>query len=348
MSNQLDVKFADRSIGLSSPVLIIAEIGVNHEGNIDTCARMIEAAANAGADAIKLQTMDADENYVPGTESHTLFKQAWLEHDETAAMFELARHLGVVPFTTLGDLKTFNAIQDLQPAAYKISSGLLTHLPLIRHIAKTGATLLMSTGMNDMQAVDEAVATAREGGTDEIALFQCTSLYPTPPEVLNIAAIGEMSRRFGVPCGLSDHSIGTEAAALSVAAGGCMIEKHFTLDNSRPSFDHHLSLEPDGFLEMVRRVRAAEVMVGRQNEDMNTGVQETARRFHRCVVARRDIVAGATIAADDLAVMRVMPGQQGLHPREYDRVIGSVVRRSIAKFEAVHDDDLGSEGDTQE
>lgn len=189
---------------------------------------------------------------------------------------------------------------------------------------------------------------ARGAGTPNIALFQCTSLYPTPPEALNIAMIGEMSQRFGLPCGLSDHSLGSEAAALSVSAGGCMIEKHFTLDKNRPSYDHKLSLEPDGFLEMVKRVRAAEVMMGQHDETMSLGVQETARRFHRSVVARRDIAVGANIAADDLAVMRVMPGEQGLHPREYDRIIGGVARRAIAKFTSIHDVDLELSEDTAE
>src|SRR5262249_51834119 len=160
-------------------VVVIAEIGINHEGSVEACGKMITAAAGAGADAIKLQTVDPDESYAPGTASYALFSRAWLSPEATARMFGLARDLGMEPFTTSGDPATLDWVDRLRPAAHKISSGLLTHLPLIRRAAATGRSVIMSTGMSTLEDVDDAVAAAQGA---PIALMQCTSLYPAPPD----------------------------------------------------------------------------------------------------------------------------------------------------------------------
>lgn len=329
------IRFGSRCIGPGHPVVVIAEIGINHEGSAEVCARMIEEAGRAGADAIKLQTMDADENYVRGTESHALFSDCSLTQEETAQMFDLARAKGMEPFTTSGDFRTIDWVDRLNPAAHKISSGLLTTLPIIRYAARTGRPLLMSTGMAEGADIDAAVAAAREGAASGVALFQCTSVYPAPPETLDLAAIGWLSRRYTVPAGLSDHSIGTEAAALSVAAGARMIEKHFTLDSSRPSFDHRLSLDPKSFAEMVGRVRAAEAMMGQAGKHPAEVERTNAPRFHRILVARRDIAAGEVFDANNLALKRPLPGSVGLAPRHYDTVIGRHAARALRADEPV-------------
>ena len=271
------IPFGSRLIGPGEPVVVIAEIGINHEGDIETCARMIEAAAGADADAVKLQTIDADANYVGGTESHGVFNAASLTREETARMLTLARANGLEAFTTAGDTATLEWVTQLNPAAHKISSGLLTHLPLIRVAARTGRTLLMSTGMAEPADIDAAAAAAREAGAQAIGLFQCTSLYPAPPEAINLASIQWLAARYGVPVGFSDHSVGCEAAALSVTAGARMIEKHFTLDPSTPGYDHHISLDPQGFAAMVQRVRAAEAMLGVPEKRLTRDERDNAR-----------------------------------------------------------------------
>lgn len=331
-----------RRIGPGEPVFVIAEIGINHEGSFEVCARMVEEAAKAGADAIKLQTIDADENYVPGTESHTLFKQAWLSHEETARIFELARECGIEPFTTAGDFRTLDFVDSLEPAAHKISSGLLTHTPLIRHATKTGRSLLISTGMNDLAAIDAAVAAAEIPGRPNVALFQCTSVYPAPPETLNLAAVAALEERFRVPCGFSDHSEGIEAAMLSVAAGARLIEKHFTLDRTRPSYDHRLSLEPEAFARMVDGVRRAEQVMGSPQKSLDDRERESARRFLRCLVARREIHAGDRLDDQNVAVMRVMPGKQVLPPSALDMVLGSRAANDITQFTPISSNDIAT------
>lgn len=319
---------------------IIAEVGINHEGSVETCARLIEGAARAGADAVKLQTVVADENYAPGTESHDLFSKAELSRDETAQMFALARQLGLDIFTTAADFPTLEWIESLDPCAYKISSGLLTSLPVIRWIARTGRPVLMSTGMATIDDIDTAMQTARDAGAAEIALFQCTSLYPAPLDSLNLGAIQWLADRFSVPVGFSDHSLGTEAPAFAVAAGATMIEKHLSLDPARPGFDHPVSLNPEDFKIMVDGIRQVEAMMGVAGKPRGDGATENARKFNRTLAARRDLNAGQVIQADDIAIMRLAPGHGGLAPADFDEVIGKTLKVSRSHYDPIRQDDI--------
>lgn len=315
-----------RVVGPGAPCWIIAEIGINHEGSAEICARMIEAAAAAGADAMKLQTIDADENYMRGTPSHDLFSRCALTREETARMFDLSRSLGVAPFTTAGDFATLEWVERLNPAAHKISSGLMTHLPLIRQAAATGRPMLMSTGMASPDEIDISIACARDGGASagQLAIFHCVSLYPAPPETVNLAAIRGLEGRYGLPVGWSDHVLGNDASVLAVAAGACMIEKHFTLDSRRASYDHSISLEPAGLADLVNRVRAAEAMLGSADRPMTAEERAKAARMHRIVVARRPIAAGETLTRDNVGLKRPLEGVTGLPPGRFDQVLGRV------------------------
>lgn len=329
-----------RTIGHGAPCYVIAEIGINHEGSVETCARMIEEAVRAGADAVKLQTVDADENYAPGTESHKLFSRAALSREETARMFSLARDLGVHIFTTVGDFETLTWVEQLKPVAYKISSGLLTALPIIRRVAQMGRPLLMSTGMAAVEDIDAAVQTARVGGAKGIGLFQCTSIYPAPLTSLNLRSISWLAERYGVATGFSDHSAGIEAAPLAVAAGACMIEKHFSLDPSRSDFDHMLSLDGKDFAAMVVAVRSAEQALGTAGKFRTADEKDNASRYHRTVAARRDLDQGALIVEGDLGIMRLAPGHGGLPPMAYDDIVGKRLTCAKARYDAIKPSDF--------
>lgn len=329
------LRLGDHLVGPGHPVWIIAEIGINHEGSAEICARMIEAAAAAGADAVKLQTIDADENYMRGTASHDLFSVCALTREETARMFALSRSLGMAPFTTAGDFATLEWVDRLAPVAHKISSGLMTHLPLIRQAARSGRPMLMSTGMADLEQIDVSVAVAREAGVSALGMFHCVSLYPAPPETLNLAAIRALEARYGLPTGWSDHCLGTDAAFLSVAAGACMIEKHFTFDTRRASFDHGISLDPRGLAEMVARVRAAEAMLGRADRPLSAEEKAKAGRMHRILVARRPIAAGEALTTENLGLKRPLEGVTGLPPAAWEQTLGRRVGRDLAVDEAV-------------
>ena len=259
----------------SKKAYIIAEIGINHEGSAETCADMIKAFAKAGADAVKLQTVDADRSYSPETDSYKIFKEAALTQAETANMFELATQHGVESFTTSGDLFTLDWVNKLNPAAHKISSGLLSCIPIVRATCQMGKPVLMSTGMSDDLAIDSAVKIAINEGC-AIGLFQCTSEYPCPPEQLNLAAIGMLEKKYNRPVGFSDHSLGTSMAPLSIAAGARMIEKHVTLDKTRQGFDHSISLTPNEFANMVKAIRLAETALGHSRKSKSQNIQQKA------------------------------------------------------------------------
>lgn len=332
MRENATIPFGRRRIGAGHPVLVIAEIGINHEGDEAVCAAQIEAAALAGADAIKLQTVDPDECYAPGTESHALFSRARLTREGTARMFALARGLGVEPFTTCGDPGTLEWVDRLNPAAHKISSGLLTHSPMIRRAAATGRAIIMSTGMATVAEVDEAVAQAANA---PVGLLQCTSIYPAPEETLNLRVIETLHRRYGVPVGLSDHALGWDVPGLAVAAGAVVIEKHFTLDPQRRDFDHRLSLDPKGFARMVEAVRRAERLLGEAEKRPVAAEVETRARARRSLVVRRAMRAGETLAAKDVVVLRTLPSRTGLAPGTLERVIGRRLALDLAAFDTI-------------
>lgn len=334
------IRFGGRLIGPGQPVVIIAEIGVNHEGDARLCLELVDQAARAGADAIKLQTLDADENYVPGTESHALFAKAQLGHQATTAAFERARALGMEALTTCGDIATLAWVDTLNPAAHKISSGLITHLPLIRAAAATRRPLLISTGMSDLQTAREAAQAARSAGAEELCFLQCTSIYPAPPEKLDLRSIATLSGELGALAGYSDHCLGNEAAVLAVAAGAVVIEKHFSLDPGRAGYDHHLSVDPTGLRELVQAVRRAETMLGTFGKALSDQQVSAARRYLRSIVARRDIAPGEHLSLDNVGFMRTLPELRGLPPGEWDNLFGRVAARAIPRYQTILPEDL--------
>lgn len=334
-----EFRIGNRIVGHGQPAFVIAEIGINHEGSKQRCLDLIEAAASAGADAVKLQTSDPDENYVPGTVSYELFKTAFLGEEATAQAFACARGLGLEVFTTTG-MFTFDWIERLDPGAYKISSSTLGHFPLVRRAARTGRPLIMSTGMAEHPDIAASVAWARQNGAEQLALLQCTSLYPCPPDKLDLAAISDLADRYACLAGFSDHSVGEHAAPLAVAAGARIIEKHFSLDPTRPSYDHAISLDVAGFKRMVAAIRTAEQMLGSATKRLTPDAAVNARNMRRYLVARRRLVAGATLAEPDIGIMRLGPNMVGLTPARYDNLIGLRLRRNVEQWAPLISEDF--------
>jgi sialic acid synthase SpsE len=334
------IPFGKRYLGPGHPTIIIAEIGINHEGSVNTCALMIEAAVRAGADAVKLQSADPDEHYMPGTESHAMYTRAALSREETAAMFALAKRLGVEVLTTCGDPPTMDFIETLEPAAHKISSGMLGHLPMIRRFARSGRPLLFSSGMAEIETIDAAVAAARGQGAKHLAVMQCVSLYPAHPEIMNLRVMHTFRERYQVPTGLSDHTLGTEVPTLAVAAGAHVIEKHFTLDRSRQGFDHGISLEAHELQSLVASVRRIEKILGDGRKALTEQEEEVRRRYGRRLVARREIPAGKAIDEQDITILRTPISTNGIPSIAFDRILGRVTRRAIARYEILSENDL--------
>ncbi len=337
MNDPTTFSIGNHPIGPGHPALVIAEIGINHEGSLANCLDLITAASESKADAVKLQTSDPDENYVPGTASYELFRKAFLGPEETKAAFRHARQLGIEIFTTTG-VSTFSWIEELSPVAYKISSSTLGHYPLLRKVASAGRPLILSTGMAEEHDITDAVAWARACGAAKLALLQCTSLYPCPPELLDLAAISDLASRYNCPVGFSDHSLGIDAAPISIAAGACIIEKHFSLDPGQPSFDHHISLSPRQFRSMVERIRATETMLGSPVKRLTPLAKEVANRMRRAIVARRRLEGGRVLQEADIAIMRHDGMISGIPPSEFDRLIGATLTRDVEQWAPIPSD----------
>ena len=321
------IEVGKKKIGNDQPVFVIAEIGINHEGDVKRCAQMIKAAADAGVDAVKLQTIDADANYVKNSESYKIFKGAELNVDETKKMFQLAKSFGVEIFTTVGDFETLKWVNKLEPSAWKISSGLITHLPLIEKIAKLGKPALFSTGMSDIDEIKDAIDAFYQNGNRQVGIFQCTSIYPLKPENIYLSRISELKRIFNVPIGFSDHSLGSNAAFLSVGAGASMIEKHFTFDKGRKGYDHAISMNKKEMEELVKRVRLAEIMIGKGNVRFKELQKEKRETYLRCIVAKKNIQKGELFTEENITIKRPITNMRGLKPEYYKKIFNKVSTR---------------------
>ena len=313
----------------SNQVYVIAEIGINHEGSVTKCSKMIKEAAKFGVNAIKLQTINADSNYVLNSESYNVFKSSELSPEETADMFKLAKSKGLDILTTAGDIDTIKWVEKLNPSSWKISSGLLTHIPVVHYLASLGRPLLISTGMANHDEIDFAIKTARSAGNNDISLLQCTSLYPAPFDSLNLKTLQFFKSKYNCKVGFSDHSLGTDAAFLSVGAGAKIIEKHFSLDPTRVGFDHKISLNASDFKQMVERVRLAEKVMGLPVKSLSKKIVEMRKKFLRSVVAIDAISKGDIFSTRNIGIRRTLPDKRGSEPKYFDTMLGLVAKKDF-------------------
>jgi len=335
------IRFGSRRIGVEEHALVVAEIGINHEGDVQTCARMVEEAVKAGADAIKLQTIAPDRNYAPDTESHRLFSTATLTREETDRIFSLSRSHDIEAFTTVGDLATLEWVNQLKPTGYKVSSGLLTCTPLIQRLARTGRPLLMSTGMANHTDIDAAVNAASAADAEEIVLFHCTSIYPCPVEKLNLAAIPWLRERYGLEIGFSDHALGSNTAALAIAAGATAIEKHFSLDPSRAGYDHGTSLNPDEFRLMVVGIREAEAARGGPGKKTDSELLAIRDKNSRYLAVVTHVSAGELLDENNVGFIRLHDVSEALPASGFERVCGMRAVKDLPPFTALTESSIG-------
>lgn len=334
----MQIEIDGRAIGDGQPNFIIAEIGSNHNGDFALALRLIDAAAEAGADAVKFQTFKAsshysrntpDVNYLKGASIYELIASIEIDRNWHAPLKDHAEQKGVVFLSSPCDPEAIAELSSLGMAANKVASFDITDLDLVRLCAETGKPVILSTGMADWMEIQRAVETCRQAGNSDIVLLQCTSLYPAPSELSNLAAMRVMRDAFGVLTGYSDHTMGEHIPIASVALGGCMIEKHFTLDRSMPGPDHRFAMEPDEFAAMVRHVREVEKAIG---DGAKAGPRpEEADMYEKCrrsLHAARAIQPGEVISREMLTAKR--PGL-GIPPHMIAQVVG---RRAKARIEA--------------
>ncbi len=336
------IKIGERDIGAGQPVYVIAEISANHHQDFDTALKIIHAAKDAGADAIKLQTYTADTITLAsnreyfrvgggtlwdGRNLHDLYAEAYTPWDWQPKLKKAANDLGMDCFSSAFDATAVDFLEEMRVPAHKVASFELVDLPLIEKMARTGKPLIMSTGMATVEEIDEAMKTARKAGATQIALLKCTSAYPASAEEMNLRTIPELARRFDVPAGLSDHTMGVAIPVAAVALGACIIEKHLTLSRSEPGPDSAFSLEPYEFKTMVDAVRVAEKALG----EVHFGFSEkeaSSRIFRRSLFVVQDVRRGDLFTADNVRSIR--PGH-GLHTRHFDEVLGRHAARDIER-----------------
>lgn len=301
--------------------LVIAEAGVNHNGDIGRARDMVAAAAEAGADVVKFQAFTAAGLVARGAQTaayqaantgkndqFNLLGELELSRDEFAILAEDCRRHRIGFLATAFDTETVETLVSMGMDRIKVASGELTNTPALQRFAKLGLPVLLSTGMATMDEVDAAVDTLHDAGASDITLLHCTSLYPAPADALNLRAMAAMAERFGLPVGYSDHSLGDHAAIAAVALGARVVEKHFTLDRALPGPDHKASLEPNELADMIRKLREIVIMLGDGVKRPAAGEAETAAVVRRSWHAARDIPAGTVLAATDLVLKRPADG----------------------------------------
>ena len=333
-------QIAGRNIGAGEPPYIVAEMSGNHNGDISRAFRILDAALEAGADAVKIQTYRADtitiDHYGPeflvegglwdGRRLYELYEQAHTPWGWHKALFEYAKQIGITLFSSPFDATAVDLLEALDAPAYKIASPELIDLPLIRYVAQTGKPIIMSTGMASLEEIGEAVEMARQSGATQLIVLHCTSAYPTPPEDANLATMAVIAKEFNVAVGLSDHSRGTTVSALAVAFGATFIEKHFTLDRSDGGVDSAFSLEPAELAELVKTARIAFRSIG-VPAFKPVDSEQTVLKNRRSLYIVAPVLKGQTL--DQSNVRSIRPGL-GLKPKFLDRVIGCKATRDLS------------------
>lgn len=345
MNNTITID--NKKIGSQHPPYIIAELSANHNGDINRAFRIMEEAKKAGAHAIKLQsyrhdTITIDHNsddfqihggLWDGQTLHQLYKKAHMPWAWHKPLFNKAKELGITIFSSPFDHSAVDLLESLNTPAYKIASFELIDLPLIAKVAQTGKPMIMSTGMANKAEIEQAVATARKHGCNDLILLQCVSGYPAPAEQYNLRTIPDLAQRFNVHAGLSDHTIDNATAITSVALGACVIEKHITLDRNGGGPDDIFSLEPLELAQLCKDTKTAWLALGNVNYE-KTAAELGNIKFRRSLYAVKNIAKGETFTPDNVKSIR--PGF-GLAPKYLEIMLGKEAKCDISFGTAMSD-----------
>ena len=312
------IKIAGREIGEGCPVFVIAELSANHNMDFARAKQIIRAAADAGADAVKLQTytadtitIDCDNSYFQitqgtlwdGTTLHKLYQTAYTPWEWQGELIAYANKLGLICFSSPFDPTAVDFLETLDVPAYKIASFEITDIPLIEYVASKMKPVIISTGIATYEDIEGAIAACKRVGNDQIALLKCTSSYPAPVALANLRTIPDMRKRFKLPVGLSDHTMSSSVAVASVALGARILEKHFILDRGIGGPDAAFSMNKEEFSEMVRCVREVEMALGKPTYELTEKVRNN-RKFARSLFVAQDMYAGDTVTEENVRSVR--------------------------------------------
>ena len=343
MTKSLQVSIAGRRIGPDFEPYVICELSGNHNGSLERAIQLLEAAAATGADAIKIQSYTPDTITIDhdgpgfrvegglwdGRTLYDLYGEAQTPFEWHEPLFRRARELGVTLFSSPFDETAVDLLEELGAPAYKIASFEAVDLPLVAYAASKRKPMIISTGMANIEEIGDAVRTARENGCEEIVLLHCVSSYPAPDEQSNVRTVPDLAERFGVVSGLSDHTYGSAVAVASIALGGCVVEKHFTLRRADGGPDSAFSLEPDEFRTLVEDCKRAWRSLGKATYDLQ-GCESGSITFRRSLYVVRDVAAGEELTRENVRSIR--PGH-GLPPKHLPDVLGREAVRDLKRGE---------------
>jgi N-acetylneuraminate synthase len=335
------IEINGRRVGADCTAYIVAEISANHGQRFDQAVELVRAAKMSGADAVKLQTytpdtltIDCDNEFfkVKGTlwngrSLYELYGEAYTPWDWQPKLKKIADEIGLALFSTPFDDSAVDFLEAMDVPAHKIASFENCDIGLLRKIAGTGKPIIASAGMASLAEIEELVSTLRDAGTRQLALLKCTSAYPAPPEEMNLRTIPHLANAFGVPVGLSDHTLGAAVPIAAVSLGACIVEKHFTLSRSASGPDSAFSLEPAEFKNMVEGIRVAEKALGRIYYGLSQA-EAKSRVFRRSLFAVEHLKQGEIFTGENIRSIR--PGH-GLHTRHLPEILGRVAARDIER-----------------
>ena len=333
-----DIKLGKYTIGMGHQPFIISEMSGNHNHSLDRALAIVEAAAKSGSHALKLQTYTADTMTIKGVltiedenslwkgrELYSLYQDAFTPWEWHKSIFDRAKELGMVPFSTPFDETAVDFLEELGVEAYKVASFENTDWPLLKKVAKTGKPVIMSTGAATLSDIDDAVRILRENGCKDLVLLKCTSTYPASPENINLRTIPHMQEAFKCHIGLSDHTMGIGVSIASVAMGACVIEKHFTLRRSDGGVDSAFSMEPEEMERLVKESHNAFLSLGKISYDI-AEEEKKSLRYKRSIYSGKDIEAGEAFTVENLRVIRPA---DGLESKYYDLILGKKASKAI-------------------
>jgi len=327
------IQIGNRNVGPGEPVYVVAEMSANHNQDFDQAVRILHAAKEAGADAVKIQTytpdtltIQSDKEYFrigkgtlwEGKTLYELYSEAYIPWEWQPKLKEISDEIGIDFFSTAFDPTAVDFLEEMGVPVHKVASFEIVDIPLIEKMASTGKSLIISTGMATLSEIEEAIQAARNARSTQIALLKCTSAYPSPPEEMNLRTIPHLGEAFGVPVGLSDHTLGIAVSVAAVALGACIVEKHFTLSRDIHGPDSAFSLEPHEFKAMVEAIRIVEKALG----EVHYGVSKQeakSRVFRRSLFVVKDMKAGEVFTEENVRSIR--PGY-GMSPKFLKEVLG--------------------------
>ena len=340
------IRIADRTIGEGEPCFIIAEAGVNHNGDVNLAKKLIDVAKGAGADAVKFQSFKA-ENVVTktaqkakyqkqttgsGESQYEMIRKLELSDADFKKLASYARKKGILFLSTPFDKESVDLLDELGVPAFKIASGEITNFPLAKYIAKKGKPVILSTGMSTLDEIGEAVRVIKSEGIMDIVLLHCVTAYPAKVEDMNLRAMHTLKSAFKLPVGLSDHTIGITVPIAAVALGAVAIEKHFTLDKNLPGPDHQASLEPRELKQMIKAIREVEKSLGNGVKSPTAEENEIKKVARRSIIAKVNIPKGTTVTEEMLEFKR--PGT-GIEPKHKDEIIGAIAKVDIKRDDGI-------------